>query len=146
MPMRTRTLALSGHSSAASAHCASIADLAADEASSKATKSSSPRQSISFPPASSVGRRMRLRWRTSTDVQRSSSVCASSVDLSRSVNRKVTVPLLGRFMDASGSGSKLLRRDAGGERPACAVDCPTADREDEHCDCDCTDEELELHG
>src|SRR6187551_1861647 len=89
---------------------------------------------------------MRFRCSTRTSLQRSWSLCARPVEPSMSVKRKVTVPVFGLLIAALGSKPKGTGLRASRDCPAESVDRPTGDGEDEHRECDCADEELELHG
>src|SRR5262245_5667854 len=63
-----------------------------------------------------------------------------------SVKRKVTVPVVGLLIAALGSRPKGTGLCTSRERPANPVDRPAEDGEEKHRECDCADEELELHG
>ncbi len=88
--MRTRTCPSFGQLCTAIARCESTAARAADAASAKLRKNSSPRQSTSPPPWSDAARRISARCSASTTPYATPSRCRISVEPSMSVNRNVT--------------------------------------------------------
>src|SRR4029079_12938996 len=108
-PIRPRTSAPSGHASAARLRWASTAAATPPVTSGKTAKMPSPSVFSSCPPAARIDARMISGGRARSAVQASiGSACASFVEPSMSVNRKVTVPTGLALVGACASTSVML--------------------------------------
>src|SRR5215210_4378514 len=145
--MRTRSCAPSGQEWSAMKRWAVTAAATASPGSSNATKNSSPRESISEPERSATASRTRVRCSMRAGCHPSASRRASSVDPSRSVKKKVTVPVGSSGIECSNRTTRGARLGHAKRResPAHAVDGPAGNGEEEDERAESDEEEVALH-